>query len=83
MMNPMTVPFRGLPPVTPETAPGLTPMSYEDALKLYRACGSHPFSFVDTQGVVRTIVVNRGRVVATFPWIGRAHYERGLWGELQ
>lgn len=53
----------------------LKPMTYGEAMKLYWE-GRKPFSFVAAPyGVLKTITVERGNVLASPPDAAFAHYE--------
>lgn len=59
----------------PETT-NLVPMTYAEALAQYDANGKRPFSFFAAPyGIVKTITVQNGTILASPPDAARAHYE--------
>lgn len=54
----------------------IVPMTYDDAMSLYAGNGRKPFSFAAAPyGVLKTITVANGSVLASPPDAARAHYE--------
>jgi hypothetical protein len=62
-------------PFAPETTQ-LLAITYDDAMTIYKGNGRKPFSFVAAPyGVLKTITVERGSVLASPPDAARAHYD--------
>jgi hypothetical protein len=61
---------------TNDRGSNLAPITYNDAMALYRENGRRPFSFMAApHGVLKTITVESGNVLASPPDAARAHYE--------
>jgi hypothetical protein len=61
--------------MAPETT-NLQPITYPEAMSLYTANRSRPFSFIAAPyNVLKTITVENGHVLASHPDAARAHYD--------